>query len=419
MILSVKDICGVFTISPSNKEAWQKVDKAVDNALKATSERIVLDFKDVLLMEPWLNSDFRSFMAKNTADLLLYNEETAGYICTMCIAGGMGTNRVNVVKYSEEKKESKDDILIRETANDWQSIIELDPKDSSVAIVHLYRKIQAITNEKTIKFTKAAITLFNKNNPNIHKFIVQTNNVYIESFSVKAFGQMCHELKSGTPQILIKLQNDNSNIENNFRISAALGSQKEFDDPNKRIKMIEKNLKPGKVGLLMAYTKTRATDVMGRSGGGEIRSCQPAIFLGISAGSIKSEYRLKFQVFNLEHFCTNVHWALEHDGEYHKLSSQIIELSVSRCGLYSIFLGRDYHFNEPIQYHNGYDNGTMINYDLNDKGTTVKQRLTIPAFIKTVLKDHEVEADYDYLDRCIQRTHEIILRNDGQLDADN
>lgn len=418
MTLSVKNICGVFTISPSNKLAWQKIDEAVDNALKTSTDRIILDFKDVMLMEPWLNSDFRAFMVKNTADLLLYNEEIAGYIRTMCIAGGMGTSRVNVVKYTEEKKESKEEIALREAAQDWQSIVTIDPNDQSIAIVQLDKKIQAITNEKTIRYTKATILLYNKNNPNVNKFIVQTNNIYIESFSVKAFGKMCYELRSGTPQIFMKLQNFNKGIENNFRISAALGSQKDFEDPNNRIKAIRNTLKPGRVGLLMAYAKTRAIDVMGRSGGGEIRSCQPAIFLGMGTGSTKNEYSFRFQVFSLESFYTDIHWALEHDGEQLQLRSRTLEIPVNRCGLYGIFLGRDYHFNEPIQYHNGIENGTMINYDLADNGTTVKQQLTIPAFIKTVFKDHNIDADYGYLDKCIEKTHEVIIRNDGKVLAD-
>lgn len=418
MKLSVKDICKIYMISPSNTAAWQKIDAAVDEARKTTDERIVLDFKDIMMLEPWLNSQFREFMKKNTADLLLYSEDVANYIRVMCLTGGMSGDRVHVVKSQAPKTETKEEKATKRAASDWQEVIVVDENNPNMAVLQLDKKLHALTNDKTIGYIRAAIKLYNQNHPNVRKFVIETNKLLIESFSVKSIGQMCHDLRNETPALYVRLQNNNKDIENNCRIAAALGSQKDFDDPKNRLKEVKKRLKLNRVGLLMAYTKTRATDVMGRSGSGTIRSCQPAIFLGVISVGGHDEYMLKFQVFNLESFYTHVHWALEHDGENHKLLYRTVEIPISKCGLYGVYLGREYHFNEPIQYHNGIDNGSVINYNLDNAGKTLKQMLTIPAFIKAVFEDYGIETDYEYLDECIKRTHEIIVHNDGELQAD-
>lgn len=418
MKLLVKDICGIFMISSSNTAAWQKIDAAVDNAIKEQKDRVELDFKDVMVMEPWLNAKFKEFMAKNTANLILYNEDTANYIQTLCMAGGMGTNRVKLIKMPTAKTESKEEKVLKRVAEDWQSIIEIDKDNPNSAVLQLDKRLQALTNDKTIGYIRETIKLFNSRNPSVRKFVIQTNKLLIESFSVKSIGQMCHELRTGTPALYVRLQNFNKDVENNCRISAAIGNQKDFESTQSRLREIRNRLKKNRVGLLMAYAKTRSTDVMGRSGSGAIKSCQPAIFLGVSGDGSSENFKLKFEVFDLDSFYTQVHWAVEHDGEEHKIKHRTVEIPVSKCGLYGVYLGRDYHFNEPIQYHNGVEQGTVINYTLNDESKTQKQTLTIPAFIKAVFEDYGIETDYEYLNNCIERTHEIIKHNDGQLLAD-
>lgn len=416
MKISAKEICGVYMISSSNSAAWGKISNAVDEAIKlANGARVVVDFKDVMLLEPWTNQEFKQFMANNKADIIVYNDDVANYVRTMCIAGGMGTDRVTLVELPKVETETKEEKNIKRMANEWQEIIELDPDKPHIAVLHLHKRLHALTNDKTIPYIREAIKLYHTNNPHIKSFVIQTNNLMIESFSVKSLGQMCHALRnrSDGQKLYVKLQNNNKDIENNYRISAALGNQMEFESDKRRILEIKKRLKEGRVGLLMAYTKTRATDVMGRSGSGEIKSCQPAIYNGLVNTS--DGYKMRFTLYSFDRFYTPEHWAIMNDGEINKLAYRTVEIPVSKCGLHGVYLGREYHFSEPIQYHNGESNGTTTCYSIGDNQRTSKTHLTVPSYIKEVFDSYGVKYDKDYLNECIERTHKIIMHNDGEL----
>src|SRR5699024_5941216 len=125
VVISAKKVYNVDTISHYNDNGWILIDKAVDECKKNNpNEEVVVDFKGINLVEPWLNAKFREFMAKKTANLVLYNsEDVADYIKTMCITGGMGNNRVKDITVHVEKGKTREELAIERVANNWQDII--------------------------------------------------------------------------------------------------------------------------------------------------------------------------------------------------------------------------------------------------------------------------------------------------------
>lgn len=408
IVIKAKSVYNVDTISAYNDNAWKLIDAAVDECLQQNpGEKVVVDFKDINLLEPWVNTKFREFMAKRTADLVLYNsKDVANYLKTMCITGGMGSDRVKDVTISSKKGKTREEILIEQKANEWQDIF-FPGKAPDIAVIKIKNRIDQISSARTINYIEQAILLYNKRNPGVNKFILQTDNMSVEAHSVEAIGELIVTLQQ-RDKLFLKLQNNDHNVETNSRMFAALKSQGEYD-ARKRVEAIMKYLKADRPGLLMAYAKSRSVDRMGRSGNGEIRSCQPAIFLGL--GKSSEGPVMKFRVYQLDKFYTRVHWALEHDGEGHNLVSREVEIPVNNCGLYGIYLGKDYHFSEPIQYRDGRENGTMMVLDTNERGNSVKLELTIPEFIQCVFDSYDIKYDKEYLSDCVKRTKKVIEYN--------
>lgn len=414
IVISAKKVYNVDTISHYNDNGWILIDKAVDECKKNNpNEEVVVDFKGINLVEPWLNAKFREFMAKKTANLVLYNsEDVADYIKTMCITGGMGNNRVKDITIHVEKGKTREELAIERVANNWQDIIVPSETAADVAIINIRKMIDQISSAKTIRYIEKAIEIYHNNHPNVIKYVLNTESMSVEAHSIEAIGKLIVTLQQ-RDKIYLRLQNNDPAVENDSRMFAAIKSQGEYDN-DKRLESIEKYLKSGRPGLLMAYARSRSVDRMGRSGNGEIRSCQPAIYLGLRNTS--EGPAMRFKVYQLDKFCTRVHWALEHDGESHKIVSREVVIPVSNCGLYGIYLGKEYHFNEPLQYHSGIDNGSVKMYEVNEKGNSVRVEMTIPEFIKRVLDDYNEEYDKEYLDRCIMRTKAIIEHNDNKKD---
>lgn len=409
VVISAKKVYNVDTISHYNDKGWILIDKAVDDCRNEhPGEEIVVDFKGINLIEPWLNAKFREFMAKKTANIVLYNsEDTADYIKTMCITGGMGNDRVKDITVHVEKGKTREELAIERVANNWQSIIVPSDTSSDVAVINIKKMIDQISSAKTIRYIEKAIQIYKENHPDVCKYILNTENMSVEAHSIEAIGKLIVTLQQ-RDKVYLRLKNDDPEVENDSRMFAAIKSQGEYDI-KKRLESISKYLKPGRPGLLMAYAKSRSVDRMGRSGNGEIRSCQPAIYLGVVRTS--DGPAMKFKLYQLDKFCTHIHWALEHDGEDHKIVSREVTIPVMNCGLYGIYLGKEYHFNEPLQYHDGVENGSVKMYESNEKGNSVSVEMTIPEFIKRVLDDYDEPYDKEYLEKCILRTRAIIEHN--------
>lgn len=408
MVVSVYDICKVYIISYFDDEPWKKIDEAVEKlASEHPGEKIELDFQSIQLMEPWKNKIFRTFMAKRLANIIVYNESLANYIKTMCIAGGMGTDRVKLIKIEAPRVKTAAELTIERIANEWQDIFEVDENNPNTVYIRIHKKIGQMTSDDVIEYIKESTKMFLKNHE-ANKLVLDTQNLYVGQYCTNALGKLCAEYENDGIEFIVK--NNKEKVENNCKIAAALARQGEFT-PARKMAEFNKRVKVNQVGLLMAYTKTRSTDIMGRSGNGEIKSCQPAIFLG--ATKVNNTYNLKFRVYVLDKFYTRVQWAIENDGAINKLVYHEIEVPIDSCGLNGIFLGREYHFNQPIQYHNGKEGGSMELMEMDENNHSTARLVTIPTFIKKVLDDHGVEYDEENLKLCIAKTHAIIKRNDG------
>lgn len=407
-----QNVYKVDTISRDNDKAWVVIGEAVDKAREQTpNEPVTVDFTGITLIEPWRNHNFREFMAKRTANLKVYNSaDVADYIKTMCLTGGMGDNRVVDITIKAPEAKSQFEIQAEQRAIEWQDIIEVDSNDPTVAVINISKKIDQISSEKTIAYLDKAIDLYHKNNPGVSKYVIKSLGMSVAEHSLDAIGHLIVD-KQATG-VYVKLQNNDKEVENESRMYAAICSQGKYTAEN-RVETIKNSMKPGYCGLLMVYATSRGVDRMGRTGKGEIRTNTPAIFQGLTRNN--DGYSMKFKMFTLDTFCTREHWAIEHDGDVNQVKCREIEIPVMDCGLYGIYLGRSYHFSEPMQYHNGRENGTIMQYKFNENGGAVKENLTIPEFIKRVFDDRGIEYDRTYLDNCIARTEKTIIHNDGKF----
>lgn len=394
--INVRENYTVDTISKTNDIAWKKlVELLVEN------EDYLFDFKGIELVDPWLNDEFRQFMADDRVNIQLYSSKKTAYtINTMCVLAGYKGGRASNIDIVAPKKLSMEEKIAISTAKGLQSYFVTDDNESTTNF-NVYSRYDQLGSVTTIEHIEAAIRLFNESKSgygitlDLGKIFVQDNIIELISDTIDRL------LGDG---ILVNVVSSDKDVNSKIGIHRHMSKTKDYEVSDRESSF--RNIKPGTVGMLSRYKESRGVDEFGRMGKGLVVSCRPAIFRGMTSSSDGVESRPIFDVYNGDGFYTKQHWMLENDSmELDELSYTEIRPEMEEVGLYGDFLGSKYHFMRPIQYD---EFGYTTMYNLDDYGVVKTTMATIPERIKSVLDDWEVSYNSNLLIDCIEETNKVL-----------
>lgn len=398
----VKEIYSVDTISKGNYKAWLRLLDYVEK--DESGEDILFDFKSIEVVQPWATPEFKMLMQNERVYIKLWcNETTVNSINIMCRLNGLSGNRAINENIEPEKQLTKEEQQITKMSEELQSFIE-DTSDNS-AVLNIYKRFDQIGVPITVMYIAEALRKF-KDRTGKTDLTLDAKSITIQTSVIENITNLIPDLKEDGINLTIK-SNDKT-VMNKIGMYRTLANNKEYSIDDK-IRLIKSTLRPGKVGMLIKYKNSKATDEFGRKGNGTPVSCRVAIYKGMK--KIDNEICVVFTTYNGNTFYTQVHWNLEHDNNsLDKLESDTVKIPVNQFGMYKDFLGSLYHFITPVQKH---AEDSMVMYGIDSDGRVTHTKMTIPERIQAVLDDWEIEYDSDSIRDYIEETRKILAENGG------
>lgn len=391
----VKSIYSVDTISKGNSKAWVKLMEYMDGK----DYDVEFDFKGIEVVQPWATIEFKKFMQNPHVHIKMWsNLDTVNSINLMCMLNNFKENRAVNEEIKVERVPTKEELKIAAQAADLQKYFEVV---DGVPTLLIYKRFDQIGVPITVAYIEAALKKYAADN-GVNQLKLVTRNITIQSSVIENITNLIEQLA----EVGVELDIDSNDTEvmNKVNIYRNLSKKKVFSSDDKE-KFIKSTLKPGRVGMLIKYRESKATDEFGRSGKGKPLSCRAAIYLGMRHNK-DGEAELHFRTYNGNTFYTKEHWALEHDnGVLSSLETTHEVMTIPQFGMYNNFLGSKFHFIEPVQL-NAADSMTM--YGVSNEGKVTRTIMTIPERIKAVFDDFDVEYDKESLELCIEKTRECL-----------
>ena len=368
----VKSIYPVDTISKGNTKAWAKLISYMEGKDTDT----MFDFKGIEVVEPWGTAEFKKFIQNPHVFMTLWNNEKAvNSINIMCKLNNIDADKafnesVPVVKAQPTKEELK----VAEQAAALQTYFI---NDNGVGVLQIYKRFDQIGVPKTVSYIEAALKKYAEDNGVSH-LRLEAKNIVVQTSVIESVTELIQKLAD--VGVELDIDSNDTEVMNKVKMYHSLGKSNVNSDKEK-IKQITKMLYPGKVGMLIRYKESKATDEFGRSGKGKPLSCRAAVILGMRKNS-------------------------EGVFEIHDLDSKREVITLDQFGMYNCFLGSKYHFIEPVQM-NPSDSMTMFGIDP-DTGNVTRSVLTIPERIKAVFDDFDVKYDKVALSQSIEDTRAYL-----------
>lgn len=398
-VIRVKNIYEVDRISDNNNNAWSIILDAINEYIER-NEDVLLDFKGIDLFNPWTNMGFKKLFKHENIKIKIYNsEKIASMIDMMCILDGIKTGRVLNENTVVEKPIPKEVIRTEKFANELLGYFVVENNEH---ILKIYNIVTQLGSNSTISATECAIKKYCKQN-NINKVVLATGNIMIQENVIELLAQLIIKLNNNN-NISLEVDSDNEKICKSISlyIHKEMNNSYSSMDREKEFRSI---LKPGTVGMLTKYKRSRAIDSFGRQGKGEVISCRIAIYLGLGK-SKEGKTIVKFRSFNEKYLYTKTHWMLEHDNDIlERLVEDSVIADIESVGLQDRFLGTQYHFMLPTQKSKD-ENTTM--YDIDENGSVIKNSLTIPERVKAVFDDYDIEYNKESLEQAIKDTRKYL-----------
>lgn len=393
----VKSIYPVDTISKGNTKAWAKLISYMEGKDTDT----MFDFKGIEVVEPWGTAEFKKFIQNPHVFMTLWNNEKAvNSINIMCKLNNIDTDKafnesVPVVKAQPTKEELK----VAEQAAALQTYFI---NDNGVGVLQIYKRFDQIGVPKTVSYIEAALKKYAEDNGVSH-LKLEAKNIVVQTNVIESVTELIQKLAD--VGVELDIDSNDTEVMNKVKMYHSLGKSNVNSDQEK-IKQITKMLYPGKVGMLIRYKESKATDEFGRSGKGKPLSCRAAVILGMRKNS-EGVFEIHIRTYSGHTFYTREHWALEHDNAIlSDLDSKREVITLDQFGMYNCFLGSRYHFIEPVQM-NPSDSMTMFGIDP-DTGNVTRSVLTIPERIKAVFDDFDVKYDKVALSQSIEDTRAYL-----------
>lgn len=392
--VSVKSIYNVDTISKGNPKAWVKLMEY----MKEQTGDVTFDFRGIEVIQPWATPEFKLLMQDERVHLKFYcNENTVNSINIMCTLNGFSNNRAVNEEIVPEKTLTKEEMQIIRMSNELQKYFD---DSGECPELHIYKRFDQIGVPITVSYVEGALKKYAEEH-NCKKLKLEARNITIQPSVIENVTNLIQAL--GECGVELEINSNDPEVMNKVGMYQSLANKQVYSDKDK-LRLIKATLRPGKVGMLIKYKDSKATDEFGRSGKGKPVSSRVAIYLGIK--KVKDIICLCFRSYNGNTFYTHTHWSLEHDNDVLKQLEYKDEIiPVEQFGMYNDFLGSKYHFITPVQVRPE-DSTTM--YGIDEYGKVTYTKMTIPERIKAVFDDWDISYDSESLQIYIQKTKEML-----------
>ena len=392
--VSVKSIYNVDTISKGNSKAWVKLIEFMNGR----DEDIEFDFKGIEVVQPWATPEFMVLMQNEHVHLKLwFAPNTVNSINIMCALNGINNKRAINEEVVPVKAPSQEDIKVQNMAVQLQEYFDTS---CDTPVLNIYKRFDQIGVPITVRYVEAAVELFCEKTGS-KKVFIEAKGIIVQPSVIERLTDIIKNMAN--KGVTVTIHSDDEEVMNKVNIYQTLSSNKSMSVSDK-LNIIKSKLSVGKVGMLIKYKDSKATDEFGRKGRGKPISCRVAIFGGVKL--VDKTPTISIRTFNGNTFFTSTHWSLEHDNAILRNLDYTDELiPIDQFGMYNDFLGSRYHFIAPIQTRK---EDTITMYGINEQGKVTHDKVTIPERIKLVLDDWEIKYDAESLDRCIKETKEIL-----------
>lgn len=394
----VRDIYCVDTISKGNSKAWVTLMNWLAN--QPEDEKILFDFKGIEVVQPWATPEFKLFMQDKRVNIKLWcSAETVNSINIMCKLGGINENKAVNEDIIPEKTLTKEEKKIIDMGKQLQAYFGVE--DDGVPVLYANKRFDQIGVHTTVAYIEAALKQYASEN-GCKKMKLEAGNINIQPSVIESITNLIQIMAD--EGIELEINSNDAEVMNKVGMYQSLAKNKVLSDMDKR-RLIRATMTPGKVGMLVKYKQSKATDEFGRSGKGKAINCRVALFLGYAKGK-DNETLLRFRTYNGNTFYTRAHWALENDNHVLKdLEHEDVNIRLSQFGMYNDFLGSNYHLLTPVQYK---QEDSIVMYGVNEEGKVTYTNMTIPERIKAVFDDFGVDYDRELIDSYIEKTREIL-----------
>lgn len=372
----VSDIYNVTQISKNNNDAWIEIQKALENI----DDDILLDFEDIILIDPYNNDQFMKVMADSRIHVRVYDEELAK---TLIIALKLGEvyrdNKVELVQCDEvydpkeEARKKSIEILAKRLLDVVKHI------DSSNIKINLGDTIQQLSDRKTLDALEKLIKDIEEQSSGLRKVVINLTDVVVQKNILEELGNFQSRLDS--LGIFIDFESDDKETIEKINISS-LNRNVSADD---RINIIKNNISINEVVVAHKFKVGKKSDDVYTIYNNEepgSKTVRVAIYRGIEGGEIILD------TFDGKYFLTKIDYLLDKDGEEHPgLKMETWRIPVEKTGFYHHFLGYNYHINKPVQ--NFEEEFLTVNRVVGDSITSA--RVLFPEHIKMVLDDFGID----------------------------
>ena len=109
-------------------------------------------------------------------------------------------------------------------------------------------------------------------------------------------------------------------------------------------------------------------------------------------GLSKDKQFAEFLTFPKDSFYTKNDYALEHGGDTMSgLNAEIKHVPVATLGVCNFSIGKEWHFNRPVQTA---DTDMFRTWRWDDSGKMTRHLVTLPEYMKLVFEDHGIKYDF-------------------------
>lgn len=359
---------------------------------------VEFDFKGMEVNQPWSTSEFKMLMQNEHVHLKLWgSENTVNSINIMCTLNGFTNNRAVNAEVATTKVPSKEEQQIARMSQELQKYFEVI---DDTPVLNVYKRFDQIGVPITVSYVEGALKQYaTEHDCKVIK--VEAKGITIQSSVIENVTGMIKTMSDIGVKLIINSSDEE--VMNKIGMYQSLSAKKVYSDKDK-LSIIKSTLYPSKVGMLIKYKDSKATDEFGRRGKGKPISCRVAIYLGIK--NTDGGYSVCFRTYNGNTFYTQVHWALEHDNNtLEKLDTETVVIPLEQFGMYNDFLGSRYHLITPVQTR---PEDSIVMYGLNEEGKVTHTKMTIPERIKTVFDDWDIEYDRAGIQNYIEKTKELL-----------
>ena len=388
----VSTVYDVSQISSTNDKAWKILKAIVDES----PEDILFDFKGIVLMTPWSNSYFCTFIQDSRVHLRIYSSgDIKRTVDLMLNMSGFTKSRVeNIdINYASAPKVDKhlDGIIKR-----IQSITDVK---ADKVIIKLDREYSQLSSDDTVKAIKSVV-LDTAKKKRVKNFLLDVGGMFIQANIVEKLADLCNELQeTGIKFDVFSIDDDVTGYIKRYQCVRGTKNMTYEDRAN----AIKSTIPPNTIGLLSRYKRTKGVNVFGQMGDGKAIACKPAIFRGVIV-DYGNAY-VCMDIYDVDKFCTKLEWSLEHDQDEHPgLIAKRERIPVDEIGFGEMFAGSLYHFNLPLQF----SLDAVHNVYRCDGNRVTSENILLPELFKEVVASFNLNVNMDVLNECIVRNRKML-----------